>query len=54
VALLIEMGAQQYEVMKHPGHTTTLNTYGHLFANVRERIRISLEDAWEEGHRAAG
>lgn len=57
VALLIAKGAQQYEVMEHLGHTniqTTINTYGHLFPNVRERIRIALEDTWDEGHRSAG
>jgi hypothetical protein len=43
--------------MEHLGHTniqTTINTYGHLFPNVRERIRVALEDTWDEGHRAAG
>ena len=57
VALLIAKGAQQYEVMEHLGHTniqTTINTYGHLFPNVRERIRVALEDTWDEGHRSAG
>ena len=57
VALLIAKGAQQYEVMEHLGHTniqTTINTYGHLFPNVRERIRVALEDTWEEGRRSAG
>ncbi len=57
VALLIAKGAQQYEVMEHLGHTnipTTINSYGHLFPNVRERIRVALEDTWDEGHRSAG
>jgi hypothetical protein len=43
--------------MEHLGHTniqTTINTYGHLFPNVRERIRVALEDTWDEGHRSAG
>jgi hypothetical protein len=43
--------------MEHLAHTniqTTINTYGHLFPNVRERIRVALEDTWDEGHRAAG
>lgn len=33
--------------MEHLGHTniqTTINTYRHLFPNVRERIRVALED----------
>lgn len=49
VALLIEKGAQQYEVMEHLGHTniqTTVNVYGHLFPSVRDRIRGALEDTW--------
>ncbi|MDQ3896648.1 MAG: tyrosine-type recombinase/integrase [Actinomycetota bacterium] len=57
VALLIAKGAQQYEVMEHLGHTNIqahINTYGHLFPNVRERIRVALEDTWEEGRRSAG
>jgi hypothetical protein len=57
VALLIAKGAQQYEVMEHLGHTnipTTINTYGHLFPNVRDRIRVALEDTRDEGHRSAG
>jgi integrase len=57
VALLVAKGAQQYEVMEHLGHTniqTTINTYGHLFPNVRERIRVALEDTWDDGHRSAG
>jgi hypothetical protein len=55
--LFIGKGTQQYEVMEHLGHTniqTTVNTDAHLFPNVRERIRIALEDSWDEGHRAAG
>ena len=51
VAFLIARGAQQYEVMEHLGHTsiqTTINTYGHLFPSVRDRIRAHLEDTWEE------
>lgn len=51
VALLIGKGAQQYEVMEHLGHTniqTTINTYGHLFPSVRDRIRAALEDTWDE------
>ncbi|MBV9284801.1 MAG: site-specific integrase, partial [Acidimicrobiia bacterium] len=51
VALLIAKGAQQYEVMEHLGHTniqTTINTYGHLFPSVRDRIRTALEDTWAE------
>jgi hypothetical protein len=50
VALLIGQGAQQYEVIEHLGHSnvqTTINTYGHLFPNVRERIRAALEDVWD-------
>ena len=57
VALLIGKGAQQYEVMEHLGHTNiqpTINTYGHLFPSVRERIRVALEETWEDGARAAG
>lgn len=49
-ALLIGKGAQQYEVMSHLGHTniqTTINTYGHLFPNVRERIRTALDEVWD-------
>jgi integrase len=51
VAFLIGQGAQQYEVMEHLGHTkiqTTIDTYGHLFPNVRERIRVALEQTWDE------
>jgi integrase len=51
VALLIGKGAQQYEVMEHLGHTniqTTINTYGHLFPSVRDRIRSALEETWLE------
>ena len=56
VALLIAKGAQQYEVMEHLGHEqqTTINTYGRLFPNVRERICVTLEETWDEGHRSAG
>ena len=56
VALLIAKGAQQYEVMEHLGHTniqTTINTYGHLFPSVRERIRSALEDTWDEARTAS-
>ena len=56
VALLVAKGAQQYEVMEHLGHTniqTTINTYGHLFPSVRERIRVALEDTWQDGLTAA-
>lgn len=55
VALLIAKGAQQYEVMEHLGHTniqTTINTYGHLFPSVRERIKVALEETWDEGEAA--
>src|SRR5205823_4713191 len=51
VALLIGKGAQQYEVMEHLGHTkiqTTIDVYGHLFPNVRDRIRTALEEVWED------
>lgn len=51
VALLIAKGAQQYEVMEHLGHskiTTTIDTYGHLFPSVRDRIRSALEETWQE------
>jgi integrase len=51
VALLIAKGAQQYEVMKHLGHTniqTTINTYGHLFPEVQERIVAALDKTWDE------
>jgi hypothetical protein len=34
--------------------THAMSTYGHLFPNVRERIRVALEDTWDEGHRSAG
>lgn len=57
VALLIAKGAQQYEVMEHLGHTniqTTINTYGHLFPSVRERIRVALEETWDEGEAEPG
>lgn len=49
VALLISQGAQQYEVMEHLGHEkiqTTIDIYGHLFHDVRERIRTHLENVW--------
>lgn len=51
-ALLIGKGAQQYEVMEHLGHASigiTIDTYGHLFPAVRERIRAALEVTWDEG-----
>ena len=51
VAFLIGQSAQQYEVMEHLGHSkiqTTIDTYGHLFPNVRERIRVALEQTWDE------
>lgn len=43
--------------MEHLGHTNiqrTINTYGHLSPSVRERIRVALEDTWEEGRRSVG
>ncbi len=49
VALLIAQGAQVYEVMHHLGHTsvnTTVNTYGHWFPEVQDRIRTALEETW--------
>lgn len=52
VALLIAKGSQQYEVMEHLGHTkvaTTIGTYGHLFPSVRDRIRVALEETWDDG-----
>jgi len=55
VALLIAKGAQQYEVMEHLGHTsikTTVDTYGHLFPSVRDRIRQALTDTWAEAREA--
>ena len=51
VALLIAEGAQQYEIMEHLGHTTiktTIDTYGHLFGRVHDRIRGALEAIWEQ------
>ena len=51
VAILIGKGAQQYEVMEDLGHTkiqTTIDTYGHIFPAVRQRIRAALEDTWDE------
>jgi len=56
VAILIGQGAQQYEVMNHLGHTkiqTTIDTYGHMFPTVQERIRTNLEDAWEGANAAS-
>ena len=57
MAILIGQGAQQYEVMNHLGHTkiqTTIDTYGHMFPTVRERIRTDLENAWAEANSASG
>src|SRR5688500_14731841 len=33
----------------HTNVQTTINTYGHLFPNVRERIRAAFEDVWDAG-----
>jgi hypothetical protein len=38
--------------MEHLGHTkiaTTIDTYGHLFQSVRLRLRVALEETWDEG-----
>ncbi len=35
--------------MHHLGHTnvqTTVNTYGHWFPEVQDRIRTALEETW--------
>lgn len=56
VALLIDKGMQVYEVSAHLGHTniqTTINTYGHMFPSVRDRIRESLELTLDEARGVA-
>jgi integrase len=51
-ALLIDAGAHPLAVKEHLGHAsieTTMNLYGHLFPEVRER----LAEALDAGHAAA-
>ncbi len=46
VALLIDLGLQQYDVMRHLGHSsikTTLDLYGHKFPNQDGELRKGLD-----------
>ena len=48
-ALLIDLGFQQYEVMRHLGHSsikTTLDLYGHEFPNRDGEIRRGLNEVY--------
>jgi integrase len=48
-ALLISQGHQQYEIMRHLGHssiTVTVDTYAHLFPSRAEAVADTLEKVW--------
>ncbi len=47
--MLIAQGAHQKAIQSHLGHqsiTTTLDRYGHLFADVHERLAERVDDAY--------
>ena len=49
VALLIDLGLQQYDVMRHLGHSsikTTLDLYGHKFPNRDGELRQGLNEIY--------
>ena len=49
MALLIDLGLQQYDVMRHLGHSsikTTLDLYGHKFPNRDGELRRGLNDIY--------
>ena len=55
-ALLIGAGHQQYEIMRHLGHSSiqvTIDTYGHLFPERAEAVADTLEGVLSRA-RAAG
>lgn len=48
-ALLIGQGHQQYEIMRHLGHSSiqvTIDRYGHLFPDRAESVADTLEAVW--------
>jgi integrase len=48
-ALLIGQGHQQYEIMRHLGHSSisvTVDTYAHLFPSRAEAVADTLEQVW--------
>jgi integrase len=48
-ALLIGEGHQQYEIMRHLGHssiTVTIDTHEHLFPSRAEAVADTLERVW--------
>jgi integrase len=50
VAFLIDVGMQQYDVMRHLGHAsirTTIDVYGHKFPNRDGALRAGLNETYE-------